>query len=285
MRESWKVTIKCFQMEMTNINEFHQRLKLMMFEIHKICVENDIKYTMIGGSLLGAMRHQGFIPWDDDMDIALTYDNYKRLLEVVLNKKHEWLEFETAGISEGCYQPFLKAYDKRTTFLESHMDSPKGIFIDIFPICKCGNSIKEALKERRKYRFWQSLLKRKGYTFHTGGVRESILCNIAKCFSVDFLVYRLKKQMESLLQKDYTYSADFDGTIKGIVPTQLFNSYSFYKFDEYEFMGITDADKYLKLVFGDYMQLPPVEKRIPHHIAYMNLNLPYSEYMKTEHKK
>lgn len=273
------------KMEIENIQEFHQRLKLMLVEIHKICVGNGIKYTMIGGSLLGALRHQGFIPWDDDMDIAMTYDNYKRFLEIVTTMKHDWLEFETAGLSVGCYQPFLKAYDNRTTFLEGHMDSPKGIFIDIFPICKCGNSLKDALRERRKYRFWQSLLKRKGYKFHTGGLRETILGNMAKCFSVDFLVGKLRNQMEVLSLKDYAYSADFDGTVKGIVPSYLFKSYSLYKFNDNEFMGITEAEQYLRLVFGDYMQLPPVEKQVPHHIAYMNLDLPYREYVKLQKHK
>lgn len=265
-------------MEIENIKEFHHRLALLMVEIHRICKENDIKYTMIGGSLLGALRHKGFIPWDDDMDIALTYDNYKRFLEVVKDIKHDWLEFETAGLAKGCYEPFIKAYDKRTTFLEGHADSPKGIFIDIFPITKCGNSMQESVKERRKYRFWQSLLKRKGYTFHTGGLREFVLRNMARCFSVSVLVGKLQKQLEHLSAKDYVYSADFDGTLKGIVPTDLFDSYKLYKFEEYEFMGITEADRYLKLVFGDYMQLPPEDKRVPHHIAYMNLDLPYREY-------
>lgn len=267
------------KMEIENLKEFHQRLKLMMVEIHKICIENDIKYTLIGGSLLGALRHKGFIPWDDDMDIAMTYDNYKHFLEVVQNLRHDWLEFATAGITASCYQPFLKAYDNRTTFQEGHMDSPKGIFIDIFPISKCGNTMKEALRERRKYRFWQSLLKRKGYTFHTGGLRESILCSLAKCFSIDFLVDKLKKQMETLSLKNYAYSADFDGTVKGIVHSDLFRSYCLYQFEDCRFMGITEADKYLRLVFGDYMQLPPENQRIPHHIVYMNLDLPYHEYI------
>lgn len=266
-------------MDIINIEEFHQRLKLMMVEIHKICVDNNIKYSMIGGSLLGALRHQGFIPWDDDIDIAMTYDNYKKFMGIVKRMNHEWLEFSTAGLTEGCYQPFLKAYDKRTTFLEGHMDSPKGIFIDIFPISKCGNTMTEALRERRKYRFWQSLLKRKGYTFHTGGVRELFLKTLAKCFSVDFLVRKLQSQMERLSHTNAALSADLDGTVKSIVPSKFFDDYCLYKFDEYEFMGIVEADKYLTQVFGNYMQLPPANQQVPHHIEYLNLSLPYSQYV------
>ncbi len=265
-------------MKSEDINNFHHRLALMMDEIHKICMANDIQYTMIGGTLIGAMRHQGFIPWDDDIDIAMTYENYKRFIDIVFQQKHEWLEFCIAGRTPDFYHPFLKVYDKQTTFIEGHTDKPRGIFVDVFPIVCCGDTKQQALKKRRVYRFWQSLLKRKGYTFHTGGGREFVLKMIARCFSVKFLMSKLNNQLEHLSVCSYKLSADFDGTESGIVPTRLFKTYQLYKFEEFEFMGISCADEYLRFVFGDYMQLPPVEKRTPHHIVYMNLNLPYTNY-------
>ena len=71
-----------------------------------------------------------------------------------------------------------------------------------------------------------------------------------------------------------------DGSTKGIVPSDLFNDYILYFFGEYQFYGIKNADEYLKLVFGDYMKLPPLEKQVPHHFAYLNLDLPYKDYVK-----
>ena len=74
-----------------------------------------------------------------------------------------------------------------------------------------------------------------------------------------------------------------DGTRKGVVPSELFDSYKTYPFEECEFMGIADSDRYLKMIFGNYMQLPPESQRIPHHIEYLNLSLPYIEYNKSKH--
>ena len=71
-----------------------------------------------------------------------------------------------------------------------------------------------------------------------------------------------------------------DGTEKGIVPSDLFARYEQKQFDGHEFYVISAYDEYLRLVFGDYMQLPPVDKRKPHHIAYLNLCLPYKEYLR-----
>lgn len=257
---------------------FHHRLAVMMNEIHKICVDNDINYTMIGGTLIGALRHKGFIPWDDDIDIGMTYDEYKKFTRVVFQLKHEWLVFDLAGITEDYYCPFIKAYDKRTTLLESNRDNPKGIFIDIFPFVYAGNTKEEALNEYRIHRFWQSLLRRKGYHFSTGALRESILTMMAKCFSVTFLMKKINKHYEKLNESQKYYISDMDGTEKGIVPSCLFSDYCLYQFEEFKFMGISKAHEYLTLDFGDYMQLPPIEKRQPHHFLYLNLDLPYSEY-------
>lgn len=267
-------------MKDVDLKEFHHRLCLLMNEIHKICIENDIKYTMMGGTLIGALRHNGFIPWDDDIDIGMTYDNYKRFVSVAFSMKHEWVEFDLAGKTDNYYCPFIKAYDKRTTFIEGDRDIPKGIFIDIFPIVYAGNSKPQAYLSFKKHRFLQALLKRKAYHYETGRKREILLNNLAKLFSVNLLMSSIDKQYKKLDAKKKYYSSDMDGTVDGIVPTYLFHDYQLYDFEEFKFMGIKKADEYLRTVFGDYMQLPPKEKRVPHHIAYIDLDKPYCDYVK-----
>lgn len=262
------------------LEPFHKRLALLMNEIHNLCVANNIAYTMLGGTLIGALRHRGFIPWDDDIDIGMTYDNYKRFVSVAFSMKHEWVEFDLAGKTDNYYCPFIKAYDKRTTFIEGDRDIPKGIFIDIFPIVYAGNSKPQAYLSFKKHRFLQALLKRKAYHYETGRKREMLLNILAKHFTVNFLMSCMDKQYEKLNKKEKYYSSDMDGTVNGIVPTYLFNDYQLYDFDEYKFMGVKSADEYLQTVFGNYMQLPPIEKRVPHHIDYIDLNMPYRNYIR-----
>ena len=262
------------------LRDFHCRLALLMHEIHKICIDNNIKYTMMGGTLIGALRHKGFIPWDDDIDIGMTYDNYKKFVKIAFSIKHEWVEFDLAGITNNYYCPFIKAYDSRTTFVESNRDIPRGIFIDIFPIIYAGSNKIEAYFQFKKHRFLQALLKRKAYHFDTGHLREKFLTTLARPISVNILMAAINKQYEHLYKKKVYFSSDMDGTVKGIVPTFYFDTYKLYDFENYKFMAMENADRYLRLVFGNYMELPPLEKRVPHHIDYLDLNLPYSEYNK-----
>lgn len=258
--------------------EFHQRLAYMMNEIHKICERHHIHYTMIGATLIGALRHKGFVPWDDDMDIAMPYTDYKRFCKIVFTEKHPWIDFDLAGYTDNYYCPFIKAYDSRTTFLEENRGIPKGIFIDIFPIVCVGDTKKEALREYKKHRFYQSLLKRKAYHFETGQLRECILTWAAKLSSVSFLMRRIDNHYECLNQRPSYFISDMDGTEKGIVPAYLFEEYTSYQFEGYTFNGIKKSDEYLQLIFGDYMQLPPKEQQQPHHIKFIDLDLPYRKY-------
>lgn len=266
-------------MKDVDLKEFHHRLCLLMNEIHKICIENDIKYTMMGGTLIGALRHKGFIPWDDDIDIGMTYDNYKRFIDVAFSLKHEWVEFDLAGKTD-FYYPFVKACDKRTTFLEEMRDDAKGIFIDIFPISYAGDTYNEALKEFKKHRLYQSILKRKSYRYSTGLIKEYVLTFISHFCTVGYLMKKIYGHYELLNMKKRRFSSDMDGTEKGIVSSDYFDTYLLYPFEDTKLMGIADADSYLKKVFGNYMKLPPLEQRSPHHVEYLNLELPYSEYNK-----
>jgi len=261
-----------------DLKKFHNRLADLMQEIHILCIRNGIQYTMMGGTLIGALRHQGFIPWDDDIDIGMTWENYLKFQQIAFSLEHPWVEFKLAGKTPDYYNPFIKAFDKRTTFIEGNGQKPGGIFIDIFPIVRAGNSKKEAIKEYRKHRFYQSLLRRKGYIFSTGAIREKLLHMGARFYTVEKLMGKIYYHYQKINDKFTKYCSDMDGTLNGIVPAHLFQQYKLYDFEQYKFMGIAKADEYLTLDFGDYMHLPPVEKQRPHHIHYINLELPYKEY-------
>lgn len=261
-----------------DLHDLHQRLILLMNEVHRICMENNIQYTMMGGTLIGAMRHKGFIPWDDDFDIGMTYDNYQRFINVAFKLQHDWVEFYLAGRQDDFYCPFIKIYDKRTTLVQPER-KPRGIFIDLFPIVPAGNSMVTAKLQFFRHRVFMATLVRKQCDYKGFSV-DSLLCKIGKFISVSTLMNLIQKQYESLAKKHRIYVSDMDGNTHGIVPSRLFEHYSLYPFEDSYFMGITKADEYLRLDFGDYMKIPPKEKQVPHHIEYLNLNLPYCEYKK-----
>ena len=115
----------------------------MMDAVDDLCMENNIKYFLHAGTLLGAVRHKGFIPWDDDIDIALLGDEYEKFLDMMRNQtKYPWLRLIDHHV-QGYYYPFAKVEDKRTIAKQDDNVSEYGIWIDIFgsPVKVCGLGI------------------------------------------------------------------------------------------------------------------------------------------------
>ena len=268
-------------MKETDLKEFHHRLCILMNEIHKICVENGIRYTLLGGSLIGAVRHHGFIPWDDDMDIGMPWRDYKRFCEIVSNIKHEWVEFDNP-FDTSCSHLFPKAYDKRTTLRENatKKHEVRGIYIDIFPMSYVGNRKKKAMIEFRWHQLLNALYLRKQYFYPKNSIQEILYSIVGLFFSTNVIRKLINHQLIRLGDIKTYYISDLDGTTRGIVPSTYFERFKLFDFDGFQFYGVEEADEYLKCVWGDYMQLPPVEKRKPGHFEYLNLNLPYKDYIK-----
>lgn len=265
-----------------NIIEFHNRLLEIMKQVHKICMDNNIQYTLIGGSLIGAIRHQGFIPWDDDMDIGMTWDNYVRFLQIIKNYKHEWLEFDYPDSRRDYYQAFIKAYDSRTTFVEEQhsLKQARGIFIDIMPFSNAGNSFRYACLNFQFHKLLLAFYRRKGYDLGKSRIKEISFSFVGKIFSNHFWNFLINKHYKCLNRKETIYVSDMDGNTKGIVKADYFQNYKLVKFENCSLMIISRYDDYLKHVFGNYMQLPPLEEQVPHHLIYLNLSESYKEYLK-----
>ena len=266
-------------METNELKSLHEELLKMIKEIHKICVEHDIKYTMLAGTMLGAIRHKGFIPWDDDIDLGMTYDNYKKFVEIMAHLNHPWLEIDYPLADKYCY--YTKVYDKNTTFIElDHQNDIKGVFVDVFPIVNAGDSIREVNKRITLCSFCKALLSRKLSTISDTSFIDKSKSIISKFIPKRILYKGIISLYEKADSKKRKYSTVLFSWNNDTMPSEMYDKVILYDFEDTQLLGVADYDRYLSDKFGDYMKLPPEEKRNPHHYKLLDLNTPYTQYAK-----
>ena len=265
------------------------KLKEKLVEIlgwfHDFCVKNNLRYYAAGGTMLGAMRHQGFIPWDDDVDVCMPRSDYNKFIELMKENDNDKYELETPEtLEKDYYYPFCKLYDTQTTLVENTKYKIKrGIYLDIFPLDGFGQTEEEARKNFNKTQKTYNLLLSK-----VAGIRKGrkFYKNIA------VILFRLipinpkkilKKLVRQCAERDFDQYA-FGGNPVGawrfreIMPTAVMGQPKLYKFENIEIYGAQDADAYLTNLYGDWRQLPPEEKRVTHHdFIYIDLEKSYLE--------
>lgn len=261
---------------MADLTISQQRLLVMMDWFHNYCSEHQLIYYMIGGTMLGAVRHKGFIPWDDDIDVGMPRADYTRFIDLMEGKKDGNYTAESFRSKNMDYcMPFTKVYDTSTTLVEDRNPPLKrGLFLDVFPLDGVSDTLfwKAGYKIFRVQKNLLSVLtakKQKTYIAKTNYAiglvsvipHKGILCN------------RLQRQIDGFCK-----SAPFltDGTVanlvgsrkeKELLPGKVFGKPTLYAFEGREYYGVELADQYLSMLIGDYMKLPPEKDRRGHLIT------------------
>lgn len=246
----------------------------MMADIDRICSENGIKYILDGGSMIGAVRHNGFIPWDDDLDIAMMRDDYIKFTEIANEKLKDKYCFQCVENTKEYPYNFGKVFSKETLFLEhftSKLDICHGIYIDIFPMDYVDVSNEKKLDVHRKLvsKFTQIRYMKLGIV--KGAMWKKALSSI---LPMGFVNKQASEHMMYCLDKDckYVQKLCHYGKNKPPVSTTLFTDTIRVKFEKYSFCIPREYDCFLKGRYGDYMKLPDVSEQRPlHHIIEVKL--------------
>lgn len=269
-----------------------KKLKETELELFKqfirICEENSLKYFVIGGTALGAVRHKGFIPWDDDIDVALPREDYEEFLSIAPDLLPNNAFLQTFITDKNYPHPFAKIRNCETTFIEkslSKINMNHGVYIDIFPLDGCPNT---GIKEKY-FKLKNKILRisiSNAYLIDT--TQDCKIKKVIKRFiKTLFPDYKKSVIMIDKLYKENQYNkaklvANYCGAWgeKEVMPKEYFGNGT-----EGEFEGIKvtlpeKTHEYLTSLYGDYMKLPPVEKRVAHHYCTdIDMQKSYKEYI------
>lgn len=241
--------------------------------VHKFCEDNNLRYSIAYGTLLGAKRHEGFIPWDDDIDIIMPRVDFNKFIELWKTKAPEGYLIEDYHENNKLTNNFLKIMKSHTTFLQKdykkNSSSYHGIFIDIFPMDKVPDGL---FHKRLQYiASCIELLYFRGYeSGHKGmiGLVEKIFLNVKKS---NYIKYRsiageYKQRWNNITDRKLKYvnAATFE-ECKMYYSEKLFDQLEKIQFCGRELYATKEWNSFLTTIYGDFMQLPPESERIWHH--------------------
>ena len=258
------------------LKEIQQTELELLRRFGRICEENHLRYSLGGGTLLGAIRHKGFIPWDDDVDVMMPRPDYEKFLAFCgeHDTAFQLISYEN---NSNYLDLFAKIYDSSTTIVDevNARDYPVGVYIDVFPLDGLGATNEEAVKRFRKTSFQRELLNARGWKKYARSKTHSILLEPVRLGL--FLLSRFANSQKLLRKIDSVNKGmDFDDAAyagcvcgsyreKEIMKADVFREFIPVEFEGENFSVIRAYDDYLKMHYGNYMLLPPEEKRQTHH--------------------
>lgn len=245
----------------------------ILVNFDEYCKKQGLYYTLAGGTLLGAVRHKGFIPWDDDIDVMMPRSDYNKLIEKEKKQKiNQYISLLAPG-DQDYYYPFVKIYNCKTIAKMEDNNSKHGIWIDIFPLDNLPEDNKSLKKLFSHTRFWRAVV----ISMTTElGAEKNTKKKVAKFFLKLFAnIYGksnvVRKANEISQQYNSSITPFIGGALWGYGPGErlrkdLYLSPCIVEFEKFDFIAPKCWDEYLKGLYGNYMELPPIEKRQTHHL-------------------
>lgn len=263
------------------LQKLQQHMLRILTEVDRVCRAHDIRCYLCDGTMLGAVRHSGFIPWDDDADVCMPRPDYERFMQ----HAQEWLP---QPLEARCYETdhtypgaFGKIIDSATTLVErEHYAYVGGVYIDVFPIDGISGSKLAQKRQLWKYQFYNRLiylLHRNPYK-HGHGVSSWLPLLVRRFIKHKSIQNALRKNMLRYDFDQCDLCVNYDDGMRGIMAKACYGKPTPILFEGKELMGVEQADAYLTNTYGDYMTIPPHEDRRQHNFYYLDYGQSYHDY-------
>lgn len=256
-------------MQRIGIDEVHEHVLLIAKAFDQICTRHQIPYYMIGGTMLGAIRHKGFIPWDDDMDFGVPIEYYSQLERVLINELPYPYRCCTYKNHPGVLHNYMKIEDQTTCIDDKAIDLPieqkLGLNIDIFPLNKCkSNNLKE--RRIRNTAKLMGIVYNHSITHYDSIVRKGIKKVLRFVFGDNPIIMQMyiDKQLFSINNGNYLANTLGRWKDREVVPIDWYGEGVRYEFEDTSFIGLKEYEKYLTRLYGRYMSLPPKSHQVAH---------------------
>lgn len=254
----------------------------LLEELDRVCKKNNIEYFIAYGTALGAIRHQGFIPWDDDIDVMMTTENYNKFEKIATKELGKDFFFQSLDTEKHLHIYWNKIRKNNTISAIKGQEKTKthlGICMDIFPLSKYPTKRRVQKKHYLYMKMALIILETELYKLHFKEVNRKgkILYSVLSIIPL-FIRNRIAKH---LVKKVLNYNGPYENYVEYselynhlfLYPKELIGKTISTKFENKEFPILKDYDKYLTITYGNYMKLPPENERVAHG----NLTLKFSD--------
>lgn len=277
-----------------DLKEIQKRLTVMLAVFDEYCKKHNLKYFAWGGTMLGAIRHHGFIPWDDDIDVMMPRPDYNRLMALTLTGFVDGYRIIGPHNQHNMQLAYMKMEDMNSTIVDNILaiDHPSGIFIDIMPIDGVpsdANQAEDVFMQYKKY-LKGAVSSSVPYTFRNVISNDKNIKHISLLSYVKSLIYRRFYSSQYFYNKCDKLAASYDYDLSEYVRIYSSPHFSKHKMSRAWFDDTMDVvfenitikcpaayDKILTLLYKNYMELPPVEKRTTdHHFYFLDLERRYT---------